>query len=155
MSQNINVTPSANLFRRIAGLVYDVFLLFAISLGYGAVLLVLRIIIVGIDQAPMANPPLFLQWLSFIGLYFALSGYYVICWRKQGQTIGMKAWRIRLQQPNGALATSGQCWKRCLAASLSFLCLGVGYLWCLLPPARQCLHDRYTGTEVIVLPKTN
>jgi|TARA_B110000285_G_scaffold43387_1_gene48259 uncharacterized RDD family membrane protein YckC len=103
----------------------------------------------------MANPPLFLQWLSFIGLYFALSGYYVICWRKQGQTIGMKAWRIRLQQPNGALATPAQCWKRCLVAPLSFLCLGVGYLWCLLPPARQCLHDRYTGTEVIVLPKTN
>ncbi|MFM1570869.1 MAG: RDD family protein [Porticoccaceae bacterium] len=155
MSLNISTTPPATLLRRLAGLVYDAFLLFAISLGYGAVLLILRIIIIGIDGAPAVNPPLLLQWLGFIGLYIALSGYYVICWRKQGQTLGMKAWRLRLQQPNGTLATPTQCWKRCLAAPLSLSCLGIGYLWCLLPPANQCLHDRYTGTEVIVLPKTN
>ena len=155
MSLNISTTPPATLLRRLAGLVYDAFLLFAISLGYGAVLLILRIIIIGIDGAPAVNPPLLLQWLGFIGLYIALSGYYVICWRKQGQTLGMKAWRLRLQQPNGTLATSTQCWKRCLAAPLSLSCLGIGYLWCLLPPANPCLHDRYTGTEVIVLPKTN
>ena len=155
MSLNISTTPPATLLRRLAGLVYDAFLLFAISLGYGAVLLILRIIIIGIDGAPEVNPPLLLQWLGFIGLYIALSGYYVICWRKQGQTLGMKAWRLRLQQPDGTLATPTQCWKRCLAAPLSLSCLGIGYLWCLLPPANQCLHDRYTGTEVIVLPKTN
>ena len=155
MSLNISTTPPATLLRRLAGLVYDAFLLFAISLGYGAVLLILRIIIIGIDEAPAINPPLLLQWLGFIGLYIALSGYYVICWRKQGQTLGMKAWRLRLQQPDGTLATPTQCWKRCLAAPLSLSFLGIGYLWCLLPPANQCLHDRYTGTEVIVLPKTN
>lgn len=155
MSLNISTTPPATLLRRLAGLVYDAFLLFAISLGYGAVLLILRIIIVGIDEAPAANPSILLQWMGFIGLYIALSGYYVICWRKQGQTLGMKAWRLRLQQPDGTLATPTQCWKRCLAAPLSLSCLGIGYLWCLLPPANQCLHDRYTGTEVIVLPKTN
>jgi len=155
MNQVISTAPPATLLRRLAGLVYDAFLLFAISLGYGAVLLVFRIIIVGIEEAPAANPSLSLQWLGFIGLYIALSGYYVICWRKQGQTLGMKAWRLRLQQPDGALATPTQCWKRCLAAPLSLSFLGIGYLWCLLPPAKQCLHDRYTGTEVIVLPKTN
>ena len=155
MSLNISTTPPATLLRRLAGLVYDAFLLFAISLGYGAVLLILRAITADIDDASAVYSSLLLKGAILSGWYVVLSGYYVICWRKQGQTLGMKAWRLRLQQPDGTLATPTQCWKRCLAAPLSLSCLGIGYLWCLLPPANQCLHDRYTGTEVIVLPKTN
>ncbi|MFT4651459.1 MAG: putative RDD family membrane protein YckC [Porticoccaceae bacterium] len=155
MSQNINTAPPANLLRRLAGMVYDAFLLLAITAGYGAVLLTLRAITAGIDDAAAVYSSLLLKCAILSGWYVVLSAYYVICWRKQGQTLGMKAWRLRLQQPDGALATPTQCWKRCLAAPLSLSFLGIGYLWCLLPPVNQCLHDRYTGTEVIVLPKTN
>ena len=81
-------------------------------------------------------------------------GYYYICWRKQGQTLGMKSWRLKLQQADGSLATPEQCIKRSLLASLSLAFGGIGYLWCLVPPAKACLHDIYSATEVVVLPKT-
>jgi uncharacterized RDD family membrane protein YckC len=145
--------PSANLLRRIAALVYDAFLLFAITLAYGALLLIVKILFNGVDNLEDIQPNLIVQWLSFFGWLGALGGYYFICWRKQGQTLGMKAWRLRLQQADGSLATPQQCLYRSVLATLSLACAGIGFLWCLVPPAKECLHDSYTATQVVLLAK--
>lgn len=146
--------PTANLWRRLAALVYDAFLLFAIILAYGFLLTVLKVLFSGSQQVENVQPGALLQWLSFAGLVATLMGYYYICWRKQGQTLGMKSWRLKLEQADGSLATPEQCIKRSLLASLSFAAGGIGYLWCLVPPAKVCLHDIYSATEVVVLPKS-
>ena len=99
------------------------------------------------------QPNAFLQWLSFFGYIACLMGYYYICWRKQGQTLGMKAWRLRLQQPDGNLATQLQCLKRCPLAFLSLTAAGLGYFYCLLPAQKSCAHDIFTHTKVVVLEK--
>ncbi|MDG1166199.1 MAG: RDD family protein [Porticoccaceae bacterium] len=145
--------PAANLLRRLMALVYDAFLLFAITLGYGAFLLLIKILFNGTNELENIQPGLAMQTLSFAGLLASLGGYYFICWRKQGQTLGMKAWRLKLQQPDGGMASPKQCVLRTLLATLSMAAAGIGYLWCLLPAAKGCLHDIYTGTEVVVLPK--
>ena len=146
--------PIANLWRRLAALIYDAFLLFAIILAYGFLLTLFKVLFNGSQQVEDVQPGALLQWLSFAGLIASLIGYYYICWRKQGQTLGMKSWRLKLQQADGSLATPEQCIKRSLLASLSFAAGGIGYLWCLMPPAKACLHDIYSATEVVVLPKT-
>jgi len=92
--------------------------------------------------------------LSLLGWWACLVGYYYICWRKQGQTLGMKAWRLRLQQADGYLASPQQCILRSLLAPLSLAFLGIGYLWCLLPN-KVCLHDLLTETQVVVLDKNS
>ena len=148
-----NSLPTANLMRRLAALIYDAFLLFAITLGYGGLLLLIKILFNGLDDLENIQPGVFVQWLSFLGWLGAMSGYYFICWRKQGQTMGMKAWRLKLQQPDGTLASPQQAILRCVLATLSLAAAGIGYLWCLLPPTKACLHDIYTGTEVVLLPK--
>lgn len=139
--------------RRFAALVYDCFLLVGITLGYGIVLLLLKIIFNGVDNLENVHPEPALQWLLSIGWFATMLGYYYICWRKQGQTMGMKAWHLRLQQYDGTLATPKQCVLRGILAPLSMLCLGLGYLWILLPNARGCLHDVITETEVLVIKK--
>jgi|TARA_B110000971_G_C19681135_1_gene351151 uncharacterized RDD family membrane protein YckC len=146
--------PIANLWRRLAALIYDAFLLFAIVLAYGLLLTMFKVLFSGSQQVEDVQPGALLQWLSFAGLIVALIGYYYICWRKQGQTLGMKSWRLKLQQADGSLATPEQCIKRSLLATLSFAFGGIGYLWCLVPPSKVCLHDIYSGTDVVVLPKT-
>lgn len=143
--------PAANLLRRLAALIYDAFLLFAITLAYAALLLIIKILFNGVDNLENIQPGPILQWLSLFGWLAALAGYYLICWRKQGQTLGMKAWRLRLQQPDGTLATVQQCLNRSVLATVSLACFGMGYLWCLVSPAKECLHDRYTGTQVVLL----
>jgi uncharacterized RDD family membrane protein YckC len=148
-------TPTtANLLRRVAALIYDAFLLFAIALAYGLLLLLIKVIFNGTQGLEEVQPGPALQLLSFVGWILALGGYYFICWRKQGQTLGMKSWRLKLQQPDGSLATPEQCVKRSIMATLSLGALGIGYLWCLLPPNKVCLHDIYSGTEVVLLPPT-
>ena len=146
--------PTANLLRRLAALIYDAFLLFAISLAYAFLLLIIKIIFNGTQNPEEIQPGLILQWLSFIGWLLALGSYYFICWRKQGQTLGMKSWRLKLQQADGSLATPEQCIKRSILATVSLGALGIGYLWCLLPPTKACLHDIYSGTQVVLLPPT-
>jgi uncharacterized RDD family membrane protein YckC len=128
--------------------------LFAITLGYGALLLMLKMLAFGTEGLEEIQPNAFVQWLSFFGWIACLMGYYHICWRKQGQTLGMKAWRLRLQQPNGNLATTQQCLKRCPMAFASLAFFGLGYLYCLVPPKRACAQDILSQTKVVVLEKS-
>jgi uncharacterized RDD family membrane protein YckC len=144
---------TANLLRRLMALLYDAFLLFAITLGYGGVLLLIKIIFNGIDDLETVQPGLLLQILSFVGWMASLAGYYFICWRKQGQTLGMKAWRLKLQNSDGTPASPEQCIKRSIFACFSLGLLGVGYLICLIPSRKTCLHDDLSNTEVVVLEK--
>lgn len=94
------------------------------------------------------------QYLNLFGWIACLTGYYYICWRKQGQTMGMKAWRLRLQQTDGTLASPEQCLKRCPLACLSLAVLGLGYFYCLIPSKKACAHDIFTQTKVVVLEKS-
>jgi uncharacterized RDD family membrane protein YckC len=149
----IHHQTKARLFRRLAAMVYDAFLLFALTLGYGAVLLVIKVVFHGTQGLEEVQPGPLLQWLSLLGWLVCLSSYYYICWRKQGQTLGMKAWRLRLQQSNGDLATPSQCLSRSCIAPLSLGCLAIGYLWCLLPSQDDCLHDTFSDTVVVLLDK--
>jgi len=150
----ISTPTPANFLRRLAALIYDAFLLFAITLAYGLLLLLIKVIFNGTQGLEEVQPGPILQWLSLAGWIVALASYYFICWRKQGQTLGMKSWRLKLQQPNGSLATPEQCIKRSILATLSLAIAGIGYFWCLISPASACLHDIYSGTEVVVLPPT-
>ena len=127
--------------------------MFAITLAYGALLLLLKILFNGVDDIENIQPGPVIQWLSFVGWLCSIISYYYICWRKQGQTLGMKAWRLKLQQHNGGLATPEQCIVRSLLAILSMLCFGIGYLWILLPNSEGCLHDILSHTDVVVIEK--
>ena len=74
-------------------------------------------------------------------------------WLKNGQTLGMQAWRIKLVGFDGAQLTPGRIAIRCLGAALSAACLGLGYLWCLVDRNRRYWHDYLSRTELVLLPK--
>jgi uncharacterized RDD family membrane protein YckC len=122
-------------------------------LGYGALLLAVKVMLYGAEGVENIQPNAIAQWLSFMGWLICLMGYYFICWRKQGQTLGMKAWRLKLQNIDGTAASPEQCIKRSIFACFSLGLLGVGYLICLIPSRKTCLHDDLSNTEVVVLEK--
>jgi uncharacterized RDD family membrane protein YckC len=74
-------------------------------------------------------------------------------WLKNGQTLGMQAWRIKLVGFDGAPPSVRQIIIRCLAATLSAACLGLGYLWCLLDRNGRYWHDYLSRTELVLLPR--
>jgi uncharacterized RDD family membrane protein YckC len=76
-----------------------------------------------------------------------------VFWTRQGQTLGMASWRLRVERENGALLTWRDTVLRLAAAALSWASAGLGWFWCLLPGHRTW-HDALTHTRVVVLPKS-
>lgn len=145
-------TPS--LMRRIAAMVYDTLLLAAVSILYGAIATGINIAINGIPATGER-----VSWgafgiVVFIGWILTLAYFFCYFWKKSGQTLGMKTWRIKMYDANSMqLPGYSQCIIRCCCAPLSMALLGIGYWSMYLNPDRQTLHDKLSNTRVLLLSK--
>ena len=145
--------PSAGLLRRLAALLYDAFLVAAIWMIMGF----LMQFIVGpdtnhlVDGHVETNPVL--DVILFIGEVGSAALFYIWFWRRTGQTLGMIAWRIKAIAANGELMNNKQGVLRWILAWPSFFCFGLGYLWLYVDRNGDALHDKFSGTRVILLPK--
>lgn len=133
----------AGLFRRLAAIVYDTALLFAILFLATAVLLPLS----G-GEAIAPHNPWFTTYLFLIVFFF-----FAWFWTHGGQTLGMRAWRLRVQQPNGQAITLWQALLRFLTAMVSWGVLGLGFLWVWIDPKKRTWHDRFSETVTVLVPK--
>jgi uncharacterized RDD family membrane protein YckC len=77
----------------------------------------------------------------FILVVFA--GYFLWCWLRGGQTLAMKAWRVRLVD-----VTPRKAVLRFLLAG-PLVPTGISLLWSLFDRDRQFLHDRLAGTRLV------
>ncbi len=88
------------------------------------------------------------SYLWALYLLVCVQYYYVWCWVKGGQTVGMKTWRLQLCLADGSLLTWRQAYLRSL---LSFA--GLGNFWCLIDSENRGWHDLLFDSRVVVLPK--
>lgn len=130
--------PPAGLLRQLAAMIYDGLLIFAVLFFASAIALIFNH-----GEAIQSNP-----WFSLY-LLFVLFTYYAWFWQKSGQTLGMRAWRIRIVTESGANPGWGVCYLRLACALLSWLCFGLGYLWRLFQP--YTWHDRLSHTRIVRL----
>ena len=95
-----------------------------------------------------------LSWLLWLCCWL-LTGLYASCsWRRGGQTLGMRPWRLRLVSLDGKHPPSWRAlWLRYLIGGVSLLCVGAGFWWAWLDPERLCWHDRISRTRLIRLEK--
>ena len=89
-------------------------------------------------------------WVLIVHVFILLGGYFVWYWQHGGQTLAMQTWKIQLSTPSGAKPSLAQLILRYVLSWPSLSCLGLGLLWALIDPDRQFLHDRLTGTRLIV-----
>jgi uncharacterized RDD family membrane protein YckC len=86
-------------------------------------------------------------------LVLLIVGYYGIFWTRRRQTLGMASWRLQIERDDGAALGWGDTVMRLAAAVLSWLPLGLGYLWIAIDPQRRAWHDRLSSTRILVVPK--
>ena len=142
-------TPArAGLLRRLGGMLYDGLLLLAVLMIATALFLPLT---GGEAINPRANPVL--EWVYRATLLLLVVGFFGVFWTRRGQTLGMASWRLRVEREDGAPLTWGDAVRRLAAAALSWLPLGLGYLWILVDRDRRAWHDRLSRTRVVVVPK--
>lgn len=80
-------------------------------------------------------------------------GFYAYCWHKNGETLGMRAWQIRLVDESGTGVNPKQIAIRSVVAPFSLACAGLGYLWLLISKDKQTWHDKASKTLVVHLPR--
>ncbi len=125
-------------FRRLVAMVYDVFLLLAILFLAATILLLFNK-----GEAVTAK-------IIIIPYYLLVSfGFYGWFWTHNGQTAGLKTWKIRLKTTNGQALTWKHALIRFLAAILSWVLLGFGFLWILVDKNNYALHDYLSKTVLV------
>ena len=84
-----------------------------------------------------------------IYLWLVFGFYFLWCWLRGGQTLPMKAWKLRVISADGQGITATQATLRYLYAWISLLSLGIGFLWAFMDKDRQFLHDRLARTRIV------
>ncbi|QKT04552.1 RDD family protein [Ectothiorhodospiraceae bacterium 2226] len=135
--------PRAGLLRRFAAIFYDALLLIAVWMGAAALVLAFT------GGAVSPGNPLFQTYLLLVTFAF-----FAWFWMHGGQTLGMRAWRVRLRRRDGGPLTLYHVLLRFMVAIGSWLALGLGFLWALVDKEGLTWHDRYSETELVVEPRS-
>lgn len=142
----------AGLGRRLGAILYDGFLVAAIWLLVTSLHLVtIRLVL----EVPPENVGIGLAQVLSLRALLLLSAFafFAFFWVRGGMTLGMQAWRLRVQTLDGASITLIQALVRFLMAWLSLAALGIGYWWVLFDPQRRSWGDIVSRSQVVVLPK--
>ena len=128
--------PSASLIKQFAAMLYDSLLIFAVLFLATVIALIFNR-----GEAIEASP------LFNLYLLFTLYTFYAWFWVKSGQTLGMRAWKIRIVSEFGGNPSWGISYLRLVFASMSFICAGLGYFWRLFKP--YTWHDHLSQTRIV------
>jgi uncharacterized RDD family membrane protein YckC len=135
--------------RRIAAMLYDMLLVFA----FLVMLAILSTAYLG-GESVYAGGPMYVRvynGIRFLIIFVFFVGY----WTKRGRTLGMQSWGLQLEtMEGGRIPSLSQNTIRFFSAALSWLPLGLGFLWQLWDKDRLTWHDRLSGTKIVHYPKT-
>ncbi|MBU2878475.1 MULTISPECIES: RDD family protein [Alteromonadaceae] len=158
MTQTTQHFPRAGFFKRLAAMVYDILVAVAIGMCAGLIYSVIGLMLF---ENGIIDKQGFTHFMDFTdqSLWFRISeqiwvGFWILVfflwfWRNGGQTIGMRAWRLRLFSTTDQPLGYGRALMRII-----FSLGGLGTLLVLFDVKnKQSLQDRLAGTEMLVLSK--
>ena len=137
-SGDVGVKP-ASLHRRALALIYEALLLTALLL-IGALPIVM--LMQGVSET-YSRPLLQAYLVALTGLYYCWQ------WRRSGQTLALRTWRLRIVTREGTPLTWPNALLRFAIAPPGTLAFGAGFWWALVDRERQFLHDRLAGTRIV------
>jgi len=126
------------LLRRLAALFYDALLLFALLFAA-----TVPVLIVTGGRAVGPNEPAYTLWL--LAMSYVYLGW---CWTRGGQTLGMRAWRMRVRTRDGARLGWRHALARFAAGLVSIGAVGAGLLWVAFDRDGLSLHDHPSGAAL-------
>lgn len=138
---NHPVPPSERVgfLRRVAVMFYDSLLLIAVL--FAASFPVVASLQITIDS------PLYPAHIAYIHAVAFL--YYGWFWTNGRQSLGMKTWGVRIETFHGGTVGWREALIRYVGALLSWLPLGLGFLWSIADPQKLAWHDRLSRTRLV------
>lgn len=135
---------NSTLLRRCGAIIYDTLLV-------AALLFLVTIPFIAIRQGEAVEPGDSL--LYQVALLLVTFAFFVGFWTRKGRTLGMQSWGLQLESTDKSLPTFKQASIRFFAAILSWLPLGLGFLWQLWDRDQLTWHDRLSGTALMYYPR--
>lgn len=124
-------------FKLLAVIVYD-------SLLLAAVLVVATFLALPLNHGEAFSKTQIVYPLYLLAVCFFFYGWF---WTHGGQTLGSKTWKLRLVSNIDHKTISWkQAFVRFLAAIVSWLCFGLGFIWILVDSKRRSWHDIISKT---------
>jgi len=140
--------PSAGVLRRLGAMFYDLLLVIALMMVVTAAFLPLT----G-GEAITSERYGSWEYAYQVLLFVIVILFFGLFWTRRGQTLGMAAWRLRIEREDGSLLSWADVIKRLAAATVSLVLAFAGYLWIWVDRDKLAWPDRWTRTRVVVLPK--
>lgn len=138
--------PATLLGWRLLAMVYDFFPVLGLWFATGAIAMFLH------GGEPIYGDTL-AGWLELCALWLVTGLYATLSWRRGGQTLGMRPWRLRLATIEGTKPSWRKLWIRYAVGTLSLLVGGLGFWWAWLDRDRMTWHDRASGTRLLRINK--
>lgn len=135
-------SPPAGLLRRLAAIFYDLLLLVAL-------IMLMTFVFVAVTSGEAITR----IWLLRAWILLVSFGFFGWFWTHGGQTLGMRAWRLKLVRDDGGTITWPDATRRFAAAVVSWLPAGLGFLWSLFDGERRAWHDQWSQTRLVLMPK--
>jgi uncharacterized RDD family membrane protein YckC len=130
-----------SLFRRLAAILYD-----------GLLLLALLFVATAIITLPLGKPSGIMLFVFQLFIFEIIPLiFFTGFWARGGQTLGMRAWRLKLVRIDGESIGWADALKRHFAALLSLLVFGLGFVWILFDPQKLAWHDRLSKTRLLLI----
>lgn len=139
---------TAGVLRRFGAMLYDLLVVIALMFIVTALFLPFT----G-GEAITPDRSVLVERIYQVALLLVVVLFFCVFWTRRGQTIGMLAWRLRVERNDGSVLTWRDALLRLAGACVSLAALGLGYFWIWIDSERRAWHDRWSGTRVVVLPK--
>lgn len=137
-------SENAGLARRLGAIFYD-----SLLVVIGLMPMVTLPFIAVRGGEPVGVGETFYQFVLIATTYLFFS----LFWSRYGRTLGMQAWRLRIETPEGHRPDFVVASMRFFAAIVSFLPAGLGFWWQLVDKEGLSWHDRISGTRLRHYPK--
>lgn len=147
MELDLSTAKKPSILRRLGAMLYDTLLLSGV--------LMLAIGVVVVPYGLLTGEQLYEHHLLLEQVYLLVvaAGFYVYFWTHGGQTLGMRAWRLRLVTAEGRRVGLVVAVKRFLLAIPSIALVGIGLWMSMFNREGLAWHDRQTKTRIVLLPK--
>lgn len=140
------MVSDVSFLRRLGAVFYDFLLIGASVFIVGGIVNTLIINAMGLPEVPVGSTLANLLFLLQVFMAFLLVGWF---WTHGGQTLGMRAWKIRVVTEEGKTLNWQQSAMRFSVAIFSFLVAGVGFFIAIFDPQKLTWHDRFSRTYLI------
>jgi len=139
---------AASFLKRLGAMLYDFMLVlsFVIVVGFFSMVIVMSLFSIDNVEAGGITAKLFFPYLVLLSF-----GFYGWFWTHGGQTLGMRAWKLKLINHQGHTVSWTQAFFRYCYAVISWLPLGAGYFWMLFDKKKRTLHDRASRSYIVDL----